>query len=86
MRCAAHSREVTTERVVCGVERMDKFLDGTWEEFEQWIRDTIGSDFRRRVCPRDTTENREMVASLDLEDIKRSEGIFPEKNAFIEKI
>jgi len=38
--------QVTTERVVCGVARMDKLLDGTWEEFEQWIRDTIGSDFR----------------------------------------
>jgi len=77
---------VTTERVVCGVERMDKLLDGTWEEFEQWIRDTIGSDFRWCVRPRDTSENREMVASLVLEDIKRSEGISPENNAFIERI
>ena len=51
---------------------MDKLLDGTWEEFEQWIRDT--------------TENQEMAASLVLEDIKRSEGVLPEKNAFIERI
>ncbi len=64
---------------------MDKFLDGTWEEFEQWIRDTIGSDFCWCVRPRDTTENRKMVASLVLEDIKRSEGVFPEKNTFIER-
>jgi len=24
------------------VASMDKNLDGSWEEFEQWIRDTIG--------------------------------------------
>ena len=32
---------------------MDKFVDGTWEEFEQWIRDTIGSDFLWCVKPLD---------------------------------
>ncbi len=37
---------MTTEWVVGVVERMDKFLDGTWEEFEQWIKDTIGPDVR----------------------------------------
>jgi len=31
---------------VYGVASMDKNLDGSWEEFEQWIRDAIGSDFR----------------------------------------
>ena len=71
--------------MVCGVESMDKILDGTWEEFEQWIRDTIGSNFSWCVRPRDTAENREMVASLVLEDLKRSGGVFPEKNAFIER-
>lgn len=76
---------MTTELVVCGVESMDKILDGTWEEFEQWIRDTIGSNFSWCVRPRDTAENREMVASLVLEDLKRSRGVFPEKNAFIER-
>ena len=75
-----------TEQVVCGVERMDKLLDGTREEFEHWIRDTSMSDFRWCVHPTDTTETREMVASLVLEDIKRSERVFSEKNAFIERI
>ena len=55
---------MTNERVVCGVARMDKFLDRTWEEFEQWIKYTIGSDFRWCVRPRDTAENREMVVAL----------------------
>ena len=72
--------------MVCGAERMDKLSDGTWEEFEQWIRDTTGSDFRWCVRPRDTTENQEMAAGLVLADIKRSEGVFPEMNAFIERI
>ncbi len=64
---------------------MEKHIEGTWAEFEVWITDTIESDFRWRIRPRDTVENREMVASLILNDIKRGDGIFPEKNAFIEK-
>ena len=32
---------------------MDKYLGGTWEEFEQWIRFTIGSDFKWLVRPLD---------------------------------
>ena len=74
LRGAAHSREVTTKRVVCGEERLDKLLDGTWEEFEQWIRGAIGLDFRWCIRPWDTTESRVMVASLVLEDIKRRKG------------
>jgi len=61
---------VTTEEVVSWFERLDKFLDGRWEEFAQWISDTIGLVFRWSVCPRDTTENRVMVVSLVPEDIK----------------
>ncbi len=38
---------------------MDKsLLEGTWQEFEVLIRDTIGSDFRWRVRPQDTNSNR----------------------------
>ena len=64
---------------------MDESLDGTWEEFEQSIRDTIGSDFRWCIRPWDDADNRKMVASLILSDINRNDGIFPEKNAFIER-
>ncbi len=67
-------------------QSMDKsLLEGTWQEFEALIRDTIGSDFRWRVCPQDTHSNREMIVSLILEDIKRNNGVFPERNTFIEK-
>ncbi len=58
---------------------------GTWEEFEAWIRETIGSDFRRILRPQDTSVNREMVVDLVLKDIKQGNGIFPGKNAFIER-
>lgn len=64
---------------------MDKHLKGTWEEFEAWIRDTIGSDFQWCVRPQDTYTNREAVASLILKDIKQGNGVFPDKNAFIER-
>ena len=64
---------------------MDKYLDGTWEEFEEWIREKIESDFHWCVRPRDTATNREMVATLVLNDIKRNNGVFPAKNTFIEK-
>jgi hypothetical protein len=65
---------------------MDKnLLEGTWQEFEALIRDTIGSDFHRRVRPQDTRSNRKMIVSLILEDIKRNNGVFPERNTFIEK-
>jgi hypothetical protein len=60
-------------------------LEGTWQEFEALIRDTIGSDFRWRIRPQDTRSNREMIVSLILEDINRNNGVFPGKNAFIEK-
>ncbi len=64
---------------------MDKHIEGTWEEFEAWIRDTIGSDFRWCIRPRYTRANREMIIDLVLKDIERCAGVFPDKNAFIER-
>jgi hypothetical protein len=63
----------------------ENLLEGTWQEFEALIRDTIGSDFCWRVCPQDTRSNREMIVSLILEDIQMNDGVFPKRNAFIEK-
>jgi len=64
---------------------MGKYLSGTWEEFEQWIRFTIGSDFQWLVRPLDRQTNRQMIADLVLEDMKKNSGTFPEKNSFIAK-
>ncbi len=50
---------------------MGKYLEGTWEEFEAWIRDTIGSDFRWLIRPLDNHMNRDMIASLILKDIEQ---------------
>ncbi len=66
-------------------QRTNKHLDGTWQEFESWIKDTIGSSFRWRIRPPDTRSNREMIASLILEDTKRNNEDFPKENVFIER-
>ena len=62
---------------------MEKYLEGTWEEFEQWIRFTIGSGFRWHVTPLDNPSTRQMVADLVLQDIHENNGAFPQTNAFI---
>ena len=67
------------------VSKTDNYLDGSWEKFEQWIRNTIGSDFCWRVRPMDKRSNRQMIAERVQDNIKENNGIFPEKNAFIER-
>jgi hypothetical protein len=47
--------------------------------------DTIGSSFRWRIRPPDTRSNREMIASLILEDTKRNNEDFPKENVLIER-
>jgi hypothetical protein len=67
------------------MSKMDNYLDGSWELFEQWIRNTIGSDFCWRVRPMDKRSNREMIAKLVQNEIKDNDGVFPETNSFIER-
>jgi hypothetical protein len=64
---------------------MIKYLEGAWEEFEAWIKETIGSDFSRRIRLQDTSTNREMLAGLILKDFKEGEGVFPDKKVLIER-
>ena len=59
--------------------KMDNYLDGSWEKFEQWIRNTIGSDFRWRVRPMDKRSNRQMIIDLVQNDIKKNKGVFPRR-------
>ena len=42
----------------------EEYLTLTWEEFEAWIRKTIGGEFRWKIRPQDNASNREMVADL----------------------
>jgi hypothetical protein len=63
----------------------EKILDYSWEQFEEIIRKTIGSDFIWKIRPRDTEANRQAV----LESIERTSaehnGSFPdEEDIFIE--
>ena len=64
---------------------MEKHLEGSWEEFEAWIKDTIGSNFHWRIRPLDTASNRKMIADLILDEIKQNKGIFPEGDTFIHR-
>jgi hypothetical protein len=67
------------------MSKIDSHMDGSWELFEQWIRNTIGSDFLWRVRPMDKRSNREMIAKIVQNDMKANDGVFPERNAFIER-
>ncbi len=67
------------------VSTMDNYLDGSWEKFEQWIRNTIGSDFRWRVRPMDKRSNWQMLPERIQNDIKENNGGFLEKNTIIER-
>jgi hypothetical protein len=42
-------------------------------------------DLRWCVYPRDTQANRDMIASLILNDIQSNADVFPEKNTFIKR-
>ena len=79
------SREYDSNKIMNDEQRTNKHLDGTWQEFEAWIKDTIGTSFRWRIHPADTRPNREMIASLILGDIKQNNGDFSKKNVFIDK-
>jgi len=52
---------------------MEDHLSGTWQEFEEWIRNTIAGDFRWKIRPQDNASNREMVASVELA-LMKAEG------------
>ena len=65
---------------------MDEYLTSTWEEFEAWIRSTIGSNFRLKIRPLDNYSNRKMIADLIGDAMKRNNGIFPKNDAFIEPV
>ena len=51
-----------------------------------WIKGKIESDFSGRVRPVDSHVKREMAADLILDDMRRNNGVFPERNAFIQRI
>jgi len=65
---------------------MEDYLEGSWLDFEAWIRREIGSEFRWKVRPMDSPSKRRLVAELIMDTQRRNKGVFPENDAFIEPI
>ena len=65
---------------------MEDYLEGSWLDFEAWIRREIGSDFRWKVRPMDSPSKRRLVAELIMDTQRRNKGVFPGKDAFIERV
>ncbi len=57
----------------------EKVLSGTWEEFETWIREQVGSSFVWKIRPLDIKANRQAVIESILRTIKENNGTFPPK-------
>jgi len=63
----------------------EKILDCPWEQFEEIIRETIGSDFIWKIRPRDTGANRQAVRESIERMLREHNGSFPEEgDMFIE--
>ena len=56
-----------------------KILDCPWDQFEEIIRKTIGSDFIWKIRPGDTDANRQAVMESIERILKEHNGSFPEK-------
>ena len=61
---------------------MEDQLTGSWEEFEAWVRRTIQGGFRWKVRPMDSLVNRQLVADLIEDQMRRDDGVFSDGNAF----
>ena len=62
-----------------------KMLNCPWEQFEEIIRNAIGSDFIWKIRPGDTEANRQAVMESIERMLREHNGSFPEKgNMFIE--
>ena len=65
----------------------DTVLSGSWDEFEEWIRQRINGDFSWKIRLLDSKNSRgAIIESIEL-SIKNNNGTFPEKGEmFIEKL
>ena len=62
-----------------------KILDCSWKEFEELIKEAIGSDFLWKIRPRDTQVNRQAVMESIEKMVGNNNGSFPDGgNIFIE--
>ena len=65
----------------------DTVLSGSWDEFEEWIRQRINGDFSWKIRLLDSKNSRgAIIESIEL-SIKNNNGTFPEEGEmFIEKL
>jgi hypothetical protein len=62
-----------------------KILDCSWQEFEELIKEAIGSDFLWKIRPRDTRLNRQAVMESIERMVGNNNGSFPDRgDIFIE--
>jgi hypothetical protein len=63
----------------------EKIFDCSWNEFEELIKEAIGSDFSWKIRPRDTQVNRQTVMESIEAMVGNNNGSFPVGgNIFIE--
>ena len=65
----------------------DTVLSGSWDEFEEWIRQKINGDFSWKIRLLDSKNSRgAIIESIEM-SIKNNNGTFPEKGEmFIERL
>ena len=63
----------------------ENILNCSWEQFEELIKEAIGSDFIWKIRPRDTEANRQAVIESIERMLGEHNGSFPDEgNMFIE--
>ena len=63
----------------------EKVLDCPWEQFEELIREAIGSEFIWKIRPGDTGANRQAIMESIERMLREHNGSFPEEgDMFIE--
>ena len=60
-----------------------KMLNCPWEQFEEIIRNAIGSDFIWKIRPGDTEANRQAVMESIERMLREHNGSFPEKGDMV---
>lgn len=64
---------------------LDLIFSDSWEAFEVWVRQTIGSDFTWFAAPRDTPEHRQIIIDSIRAAAVANDGTFPKRNEFLKR-
>lgn len=64
---------------------LDLLFSDSWEQFEVWIRQTLGGDFTWRGSPRDTPERLQIIIDSVRAAMASNDGVFPQADSFLER-